>query len=177
MTAEKSCRHVCALQPDLALFTHATLPCVVTWHAWPCVMSRCGWRHMVYDSRLARGILAGSISLISPHLSSIVFLLSFHLHAVTSPPFLLVLSSVSFFLLSNYLYLTQRPSGQHGWPVSCQQSKWGISWPFHCGHQIPSKDSPQWSQNTAAAFISLLPSYSTHWTQEALFHCPEELSL
>lgn len=65
-------------------------------------------------------------------------------------------------LLSNYLYLTQSHSGQHGWPVSCQQSKWGISWPFHCSHQIPSKDSPQWSQNTAVAFMWLLPSYSTH---------------
>lgn len=38
--------------------------------------------------------------------------------------------------LSNYLYLTLRPAGQHGWLVSCQQSKWGIrgiSWSFYRG--------------------------------------------
>lgn len=52
-------------------------------------------------------------------------------HPSPSPP-----DPISCFIrrLSNYLHLTPRPSGQHGWLVFCQLSKWGIagiSWSFY----------------------------------------------
>lgn len=128
---------------------YATLPCVLTWHVWPCVMSRCGRVHMAYDSRFARGILANHSSFSLPFSSSFppsyfFFFPIIGYHLSPLPP-----DSVLRFilLLSNYLYLTLGPSGQHGWLVSCQQSKWGmagISWPFYCGRLNPSKDPPQW---------------------------------
>lgn len=60
----KSWRLVCALWSEtcLALFSHAALPCGVTWHVWSCVMSRCGRVHMAYDSRFAWGVLASHSS-------------------------------------------------------------------------------------------------------------------
>ena len=47
----------------------AALPCVVTWHVWPCVMSRCGRVHMAYGSRFAWGVAA------EPSSFSTIFLL------------------------------------------------------------------------------------------------------
>lgn len=111
-------------------------PCEVTQHARPCVVGRGGSVHMADDSRSAWGAQAGrSSSPLSRPLSS-----SFSNNGLSpcslspwSPP-----DPISCFIcpLSNYLYLTLRPAGQHGWLVSCQQSKWGIrgiSWSFYRG--------------------------------------------
>ena len=50
-------------------YPRAALPCVVTWHVWPCVMSRYGRVHMASDSRFAWGAAA------KPSSFSTIFLL------------------------------------------------------------------------------------------------------
>lgn len=114
-------------------------PCEVTQHALPCVMWRPGSVHMADDSRSAWGAQAGrSSSPLSRPLSRSPPSSSLSNNGLSpcslspwSPP-----DPISCFIcpLSNYLYLTLRPAGQHGWLVSCQQSKWGtrgISWSFY----------------------------------------------
>ena len=108
---------LCTLVWDMFSSSWPTLPCrtpcVLTWHVWPCVMSRCGRVHMVYDSRFVRGAstpLSLSLPPLNPlpHSSfSTIFPLSpspiIGCHFSPFPPDPI---SCYILLLSNYLYLT-----------------------------------------------------------------------